>query len=81
MNHEQKKIVFEHGRRNYELHRDGKLLIVCPIRDESDVAGIGVFSTSVEETKKIYDEDPGVKAGIFAYEVHRSRSFLGDRLS
>jgi hypothetical protein len=74
------KIVREHGRRNFELRKDGKLCIICPIRDDSDVSGIGVFTTSVEETRKIYDEDPGVKAGLFWYEVHQSRSFPGDAL-
>ncbi|MBO0887515.1 hypothetical protein J2P12_00280 [Candidatus Bathyarchaeota archaeon] len=73
-------IIREHGRRNFELRRDGKLRIVCPIRDESDISGIGVFTTSLEETKKLYDEDPGVKAGIFRYEVHQTRSFPGDYL-
>jgi len=74
------KIVREHGRRNFELRRDGKLCIICPIRDDSDVAGFGVFTTSLEETRRIYDEDPGVKAGIFTYEVHATRSFPGDTL-
>lgn len=75
------RIIWEHGRRNHKLRREGILLIVCPVRDESDISGIGVFSTSVEETKKICDEDPGVKAGIFTYEIHASRSFPGDCLT
>ena len=74
------KIVREHGRRNFELRRDGKLCIICAIRDESDVSGVGVFATDLEETKRIYDEDPGVKAGIFVYEIHATRSFPGDSL-
>jgi len=52
------KIVWEHGRRNFELRRDGILSIVCPVRDESDVSGIGIFSTSPEETRRIMDRDP-----------------------
>ena len=28
----------------------------------------------------VMDADPGVKAGVFTYEVHVSRSFPGDRL-
>ncbi len=28
----------------------------------------------------IMDEDSGVKAGIFVYEIHASRSFPGDSL-
>ncbi len=70
------KIVWQHGKRNYELRRDGKLLIVCPVRDESDISGIGIFTTDLEETKKLYDDDPGIKAGIFTFEVHPTRSFL-----
>ncbi len=74
------KIVWEHGRRNFELREEGLLSIVCPIRDGSDVSGVGIFNASLEETKKIMDEDPGVQAGVFVYEAHDSRSFPGDCL-
>lgn len=75
-----RKIIWEHGRRNFELRAEGLLSIVCPVTDDSDVAGIGIFNASAEEVKKIMDEDPGVKAGIFVYEVHPCRSFPGDSL-
>jgi hypothetical protein len=42
--------------------------------------GIAIFNASLDETKKIMDEDPGVKTGIFVYEVHSCRSFPGDCL-
>ncbi|MCC6983691.1 MAG: hypothetical protein IT535_10515 [Bauldia sp.] len=58
----------------------GKLLIVCPVMDESDVCGIGIFDATVEETKALMDDDPGVKAGVFVYDLHASRSFPGDAL-
>jgi hypothetical protein len=74
------KIIWEHGRRNYELRADGVLAIVCPISDDSDVCGLDIFNATVEEVKKIIDEDPGVKAGVFVYEIHPCRSFPGDRL-
>lgn len=74
------KIVWEHGRRNFALRAEGVLAIVCPVNDGSDVTGIGVFTTSLEETKKIMDEDPGVQAGVFTYEAHVCRGFPGDRL-
>jgi len=74
------KIVWEHGRRNFDLRENGKLVIVCPVRDSSDVAGIGIFSTNETETRTIMDSDPGVQAGIFTYEMHASRSFPGDSL-
>jgi hypothetical protein len=44
------------------------------------VKGVGIFSTREEETKRIMDEDPAVKAGIFTYEIHPCRSFPGDKL-
>ena len=73
-------IIWEHGRRNFALRADGVLPIVCPVSDESDVSGIGIFNASVEETRKIMDEDPGVQAGVFVYELHPCRSFPGSSL-
>ena len=74
------KIIWEHGRRNFELRTAGILPIVCPVSDGSDVSGIGIFNASFEEVKKIMDEDPGVKAGVFVYELHTCRSFPGASL-
>src|SRR5438876_11431991 len=74
------KIIWEHGRRNFALRADGVLSIVCPIFDESNVTGVGIFNANAEEVKKIMDEDPGVKAGVFVYEIHACRSFPGDCL-
>jgi hypothetical protein len=74
------KIVWEHGRRNFQLREAGLLSIVCPIADGSDISGVGIFNATPEETKKLYDDDPGVKAGIFTFEVHSCRGFPGDSL-
>lgn len=74
------KIIWEHGRRNFALRAEGSLAIVCPVRDETDLSGVGIFRTNLEETRKIMDEDPGVKAGIFVYEVHECQGFPGDSL-
>ena len=74
-------IVWEHARRNFQLRADGVLRIVCPVRDGSDVSGIGIFDTSVDETRRIMEDDPGVRAGIFTYEVHDTRGFPGDALT
>ena len=75
-----KKLIWEHGRRNFSLRADGVLSIVCPITAETGVSGIGIFNASAEETKHIMDGDPAVKAGIFVYEIHPCRSFPGDSL-
>jgi len=73
-------IIWEHGRRNFELRQQGALAIVCPVTDGSDIKGIGIFATDLQETTRIMDGDPGVQAGIFLYEVHSCRSFPGDAL-
>ncbi len=74
-------IVWEHGRRNFQLREEKLLQIVCPIGDGSGVSGIGIFATNLEETRRIMDDDPGVQAGLFTYEAHESRSFPGDALA
>jgi hypothetical protein len=73
-------VIWEHGRRNFELRAEGMLSIVCPVTDDSEVDGVGIFNAGVEDTRRIMEEDPGVKAGIFVYEVHPCRSFPGDCL-
>lgn len=75
------EIIWEHGRRNFELRRDGKVCIVGPIKAEhSSLAGLLIFSSHVEVTKQLMEEDPAVKAGIFTFEVYAMRSFPGDSL-
>jgi hypothetical protein len=59
------KVIWEHGRRNFALRSEGLLQIVCPISDGSEIHGIGIFKAGIEETKKIMDDDPAVKTGIF----------------
>jgi hypothetical protein len=53
---------------------------VCPINDGSSVCGVGIFSKDPYDVEKIMDEYPGVKAGIFTYEIHPTMSFPGDSL-
>ena len=64
------RIVWEHGRRNMALQEAGLMPIVCPARDDSGLAGICILTVSVERAAEIFGEDPGVKAGIFTFEVH-----------
>jgi hypothetical protein len=74
------KVVWEHGRRNFALYNSGLMPVVCPVSEEGNLSGMGIFTTAVDETKKIMDEDPAVKEGIFIYEVHQCRSFPGSAL-
>ncbi len=64
------KIIWEHGRRNFVLRAEGKLPIVCPTIDESDWAGIAIFDVPPEEVDRIMADDPGIRAGLFTYELH-----------
>jgi len=75
-----KKIIWEHGRRNFELRAEGLLSIVCPVTEDADIQGFGIFSTDVEATKRILDGDPAVTEGVFVYEVYPVKSFPGDSL-
>ena len=73
-------IIFEHGRRNFSLRADGLLSIVCPVVDDTDLCGVGIFNASVERTQELMADDPAVLDGVFSYEVHPVRSFPGDAL-
>ena len=75
------KIVWEHGRRNFELRNKGKLRIVCPVEGRFDVSGLYVFSTGIDEAIRIMDDDPTVKAGIYTYDAYPVLGFPGDSLS
>lgn len=73
-------IIMEHGRRNVALRAAGLMPIICPIGDGGDVKGISVFDASPEDADRIMSADPGVRAGVFTYEVHACRSFPGSSL-
>jgi hypothetical protein len=72
---EARQIIWEHGRRNFALRAQGKLPIVCPAIDDSDWAGIGIFNATPQEVEQVLQDDPGVKAGLFTYELHPVRGF------
>src|SRR5215471_1619831 len=74
------KIIWEHGRRNFQLRADGVLSVVCPVTDGGNLKGIGFFNTTADETNRIMNDDPGVKRGVFTYEVHSCCVFPGDAL-
>ena len=73
-------IIWEHGRRQFWLRAGGVLSIVCPVADDSDLAGANIFAASAEEAARLMDGDPAVQAGVLSYEVHPVGSFPGDYL-
>jgi hypothetical protein len=74
------KIIWEHGRRNFALRTAGLLPIICPLTDESNIAGLAIFNASIDQVKNTMDDDPAVKEGVLIYEVHDCISFPGDYL-
>ncbi len=77
---ERQQIVWEHARRNFELREAGLLSIVCPVIEENEIRGIGIFNADKEKVKEIMDEDRGVQKGVFVYEIIDVKSFAGDAL-
>jgi uncharacterized protein YndB with AHSA1/START domain len=73
-------IIWEHGRRNMALSESGLMPIVLPVGDDTDLAGIAVFAATPAEAQEIMSDDPGVRAGIFTFEVHPVRGFPGSTL-
>lgn len=74
------QIIWQHGKRNFALRAAGLMPIICPVRDGSGVTGVGVFNAGPEDVELIMSQDPGVKEGIFTYDMHPTRSFPGSSL-
>ena len=72
-------IVWEHGRRNMALQAAGIMPIVCTVGDD-EISGICIFNTHLDAARTIMADDPGVRAGIFTFEVHTCRGFPDDAL-
>src|SRR5579871_3790193 len=73
-------LIWEHARRNFLLREDGVLMIVCPISEDKEMAGVGIFNADASTTKALLEEDPAIKAGVLVYEMYPTRSFPGDSL-
>ena len=58
----------------------GLMPIVCPIADGSGVVGVCVFDATPDDVERIMSADPGVREGVFTYDVHPTRSFPGSTL-
>jgi hypothetical protein len=63
-----------------QLRESGLLSIVCPVVDDGDLAGIGIFNLDEAKTREVMDGDPAVQAGILISEVHVCRGFPLDAL-
>ncbi|MDQ6773820.1 MAG: hypothetical protein M3024_12670 [Candidatus Dormibacteraeota bacterium] len=72
--------IWEHGKRNFALRAAGLMPIVCPISDGSGLTGVGIFDADPDDVERIMSGDPGVKAGIFTFDIHPTRGFPGSAL-
>lgn len=73
-------IIWEHGRMNMALVDAGILAVVLPVADDSELAGVQIFTVGAEEAHTVMESDPAVAAGILSYELHPVRGFPGATL-
>ena len=73
-------IIWQHGKRNLALRTAGLMPIICPIADGSGLCGVCILDATPEDAERIMALDPGVRAGVFTYEIHPTRSFPGSAL-
>ena len=60
---------------------DGHLAIAGPFGDDGDWRGIFIFKTkTLDETKKLVEQDPMIKAGWLTYEIHPWWTVKGAKL-
>jgi hypothetical protein len=66
---EQKAIVWEHVRRNMRLKAEGTKALVGPLAGGGEIVGLSVFTVPERDVRKLMEDDPGVRAGVFSYEI------------
>jgi hypothetical protein len=64
-----------------QLYLAGLMRIVCPVGDGSGTAGVSIFDADPDEVDQMMRQDPGVKAGLFTYEIHPTQTFPESRLT
>lgn len=75
------QLIWEHGRRNFQLRAEGLLNIVAPVTQETDLAGVCIFNADAAKVEEIMNEDPAVKEGVFTFKILPVMSFPGDSLA
>jgi len=65
----------------FKQKQAGVLSIAMPVRDQTDIAAIGIYNlTDKEQLKGWLDKDPAVIQGVFTYEILNSIGMQGDQL-
>ncbi len=69
---ERKKIFAGHFANMGRLAKEGKLVLAGPYADARPYRGLYIFNVkTIKEAVELVQTDPGVKAGIFVYEVRK----------
>src|SRR5919204_3973872 len=69
---EQTEAAVDDGHLNHlaELHEAGHLIAAGPLRDPGGrLRGISIFNVETDEARRLSEEDPAVRAGVFELEV------------
>jgi len=74
----------EHVAFNARMRETGHALVTGPVSGQPDesLRGISIFRTSVEETRRLMEDDPSVRAGRLSVDVFTwlmPEGLLGDR--
>jgi uncharacterized protein YciI len=75
-------IQSEHLPYIFEQRRDNHMVLTMPVKDDnSKLAAVAVYNSSdKEEVKRLMDNDPAVRAGVFEYEIVTALGLPGDKL-
>lgn len=64
-----------------KMAADGHLAIAGPFGDDGDWRGIFIFKTkTIDEARKLVEQDPMIKAGWLTYEIHPWWTVKGAKL-
>ena len=65
------KLQMAHLKNIERLAKEGKLAVAGPFTDGKEIEGVFIFNVkTVEEARALTETDPGIKAGVFAMELH-----------
>ena len=74
-------IQSEHFPYVFKQREEGIMSLTMPVMDESNIAAVAVYNTTdKEEVRKLVENDPAVKAGVFNYEIVTGLGLPGDTL-
>ena len=75
------RLQAQHLHHLFGLRRAGKLLVNGPVVDNSALRGVSIYDAATrEEVQRYVDDDPLIRAGYLAAEIHPWMGMPGDGL-